>query len=128
MGGDAGLELGQELFVAEHLQVILVEALEARLDDGADAGSFVAGGQPDSGGEAGAGCLVALVAAEDEHDRREELALGQEVDDLEAARREEDRRPLPRGVRWLRPARRTADASRRAASGFGRPPTNVGRK
>ena len=31
VGGDAGLELGQELLVAEHLQVILVESLEARL-------------------------------------------------------------------------------------------------
>ena len=129
MGGDAGLELGEELLVAEHLQVVVVETLEAGLDDGADACLFVARGQPHSGGEARAGGLVALVAAEDEDDRRQQLALGEEVDDLEPARGVEDasaaapRRPLVA-------CRRGAPQTRRGGRppGWARPPTNVGRK
>ena len=48
--GDAGLELREELAVAEHGEVGGLDAAEAGVDDLADAVALGAGGQPRAGG------------------------------------------------------------------------------
>ena len=55
VGGDAGLELGEELAVAEHGEVVVGEPVEAGVDDLADAVALGAVGQAQPGGEAGCG-------------------------------------------------------------------------
>ena len=55
VGGDAGLELGQELAVAEHGEVVVGEPVEAGVDDLADAVALGAVGQAHPGGEARCG-------------------------------------------------------------------------
>ncbi len=62
---------------------------EAGVDDLADAVALGAGRQPGPGGQHGLGRLVALVAAEDEVDRRQHPMLLEQIDDLEPRRREQ---------------------------------------
>ena len=62
---------------------------QPRVDDLADAIALVAGRQPGARGQHRLRRLVALVAAEDEVDRRQHLMLLQQVDDLEPRRREQ---------------------------------------
>ena len=116
VGGDPGLELGEELSVAEHGEVVVGEAFQAGVDDLADAVALGAGRQAQARRRGRTGRLVALVAAEDEHDRRQQLALLEQVDGLDPARRVEHpaaaaaRRPL---VRRRPPHRRGVEAARR---------------
>ena len=68
---------------AEGLEVVVGQPVEAGVDDAPDARPLGVVGQADPGGEHAARCLVALVAAEDEDDGRQQPALGQQVDDLQ---------------------------------------------
>ena len=83
VGGDPGLELGEELAVAENGEIVVGQPLQPGVDDLPDAVALGAGGEPHPGGQARAGGFVALVAAEDEHDRRQQLALLEQVDGLD---------------------------------------------
>ena len=99
VGGDARLELGEERAVAEHGEVGGIDRPQAGVDDLADAIALGAGGQPRAGGQHCLGGLVALVAAEDEVDRRQHPVLLEQIDDLEPRRREQAAAaPAPRRV------------------------------
>ncbi len=71
---DAGVELGSELAVAEHGEIGLVETVEPLVDDLVDRLALGAVGQPHPGVDDVPGRLLALVAAEDEVDRRQQVA------------------------------------------------------
>ena len=117
VGGDAGLELGEELPVAEHGEVLVADPLQAGGDDLPDAVALFGRRQPHPSGRARPRRLLALVAAEDEHDRRQQPALLEQVDRLDPPRRVEHpptaapRRPL--GAAAPRPPhRRRVEAHR----------------
>ena len=54
VGGDAGIELSEELGVAEHGEVGGVDRPEAGVDDLADPLALLAGGEPGTGRRGGA--------------------------------------------------------------------------
>ena len=73
---------------AERREVVVRQALHARIDDVANLLALGLAGQSNAGLVARRRRLVALVAAEDEVDRRQEVAVAQQVDDVEPRRRE----------------------------------------
>ena len=104
---DTGLEPGDQLPVAEHGQVGVVQGGQALIDDRPDGLALGGRGEAHTGGGRPRR-LVALVAAEDEEDRRQHRALGEQVDRLQPPRRVEH--PLPAPPR--RSAKRAASAYR----------------
>ncbi|CAB4889309.1 unannotated protein [freshwater metagenome] len=84
VGGDACLELGEELAEPEHGQVAGVDTDQAAVDDGPDAFAILGGCQMKSRREAGFCGFVALVATEDEIDRWQHAFVLETLDDLDA--------------------------------------------
>ncbi len=72
VSGDPALQLCDELSEAEDVQVGVVEAAEASIDDPRDRGAFVTGGQIEPCIDTRLGRRIALRSAEDEEDRRQE--------------------------------------------------------
>jgi hypothetical protein len=124
VGGDAGLEprgTGRSRARPGRRRLEVAEAI-ARRSRGC--GPLVGGGEPQTGVEAGCGGVVALVAAEDEVDRRQHRLVVEQLDDVDPAgvnRRRGPRRRPPCGGPGGR------GRSRRAGRlGVGAPSTSVG--
>ncbi len=90
VGGDTGLELGHELRVPEDVEICRQQPVEALIGDLPHTwhGLLVVR-EPETGIDAHPGGLVALRPTEDEVDRRQQIAVVQRVDGLEARRRGE---------------------------------------
>jgi hypothetical protein len=97
VGGGAGFELGGELVVAEHCEIRLVESLESRVEDLPDRLALGTIGQAHAGIGHLAGGFPALIAAEDEVDRRKQVPCGQQVNGVQATRRVQHTLPAPPG-------------------------------
>ena len=97
VGREAHLERRRPAVVAEHVEVVVGEGRGALVDDGPDADPLVGRRQPQAGVEAGGHGLLAAHAAEDEVERRQHLAVVEDLDDLGPARGEEPaaRAPVP---------------------------------
>ena len=100
----AGLELGEELRVAEHRQIAGIERPEAGVDDPPDPVAIVVGREAQAGVETGPGSFVALVAAEDEVDRRQHATCVEQLDGLDPPRRVERAAPAPPQAALVRTA------------------------
>ena len=75
VGRDSGLELTEERAVAEHREIGWIDRAQPGVDDLANPIAFGATGQPGTGSHHRLGGLVALVATEDEVDRRQHPVL-----------------------------------------------------
>ena len=89
VGGHACFELGEELAVAEDGQVRRIDCAEAGVDDLADTFAVGAGGQSRASRYQPPRCLVALVAAEDEEDRRQHSLSFEKIDHFQPRRGEQ---------------------------------------
>ena len=87
--GEARLETGEPLVVAQDVEVGVGEGRGAHLGDLPDGLAFVGLGEAQSRGETLLDRLVAAVATEDERDRGEHVLVGEELDRLDPARRAE---------------------------------------
>ena len=88
-GRETGLEVGDELLVAEHAEVGPRQPVEPGRRDLVDAGALVLVGEVEPGRHAGASGLLALGPAEDEVDRRQQVAVVQLLDRVDPAGRGE---------------------------------------
>ena len=84
MRGNSRFELRQELAVAKYRQICWGNATETGVDDLANPVAVVAGREADARGKHRTCRHVALVAAEDEVDRRQHLVAVEHVDHVEA--------------------------------------------
>ena len=113
------LQLGEELPVPEYREIRRVECPEAGVDDLADPVVLVGGGEAQAGIEARSGGFVALVATEDEVDRRQHAARVEQLDGLDPTRRVQRAAPAPPQTTLARPAPPEPDRRRVEACGIG---------
>ncbi len=87
MRRDTGFEPGSPAGEVEHVEICVAEIVNVRIDDLPYPSLFSRVGEPNAGIEAAVHRVVAAGAAEHEHDRREQLAVGEHVEHLEAVGR-----------------------------------------